>query len=246
MTRFLRRLIGKTTPVRNVPRPAHRPRLGVETLDRRDMPSATANLVSATGVLAITGDGASIATRIESSGTLRDGRWSPLHSTSWFNVRDRVSQTEVDYDYARHTIAFRARAETFFLRRLRTVDDVVPIPSGTHIDDVVSATLNYADALWPSHDSILRTFVVHRRRAADEAPDDVAPGYRAELTELQATVTSDLQDGKSSALFDLSPFSSWIRPSRPARIVFGSNRRPELITTSMILGSSVTIRFGAS
>ena len=196
--------------------------------------------------VAITGDGASIATRIESSGTLRDGRWSPLHSTSWFNVRDRVSQTEVDYDYARHTIGFRARAETFFLRRLRTVDDVVPIPSGTHIDDVVSATLNYADALWPSHDSILRTFVVHRRRAADEAPDDVAPGYRAELTELQATVTSDLQDGKSSALFDLSPFSSWIRPSRPARIVFGSNRRPELITTSMILGSSVTIRFGAS
>ena len=196
--------------------------------------------------VAIIGDGPSIAARIESLGALRNGRWSPLHSTSWFSVRDRRSQTEVDYDYARGAITFRARAETFFLRRLRTVDDVVSIPSGIHVDDVVSATLNYADGLWRSHDSILRTFVVRRRRSPDEAPDEVAPGYQAELTELQATVTSDSQDGKSSALFDLSPFSSWIRPSRPARIVFGPDRRPELMTTSMILGSSVTIRFDAS
>src|SRR5262245_113463 len=107
--------------------------------------------------VAITGDGPSIATRIESSGTLRDGRWSPIHGVSWFNVRDRVSRTEVDYDYARRIIAFRARAETFFLRRLRIVDDLVSIPEGVHVDDVVSATLNYEDALWPLHDSVLRT-----------------------------------------------------------------------------------------
>jgi len=196
--------------------------------------------------VAITGDGASIANRIESWGTLRDGRWIPLRSISWFKVRDRLSQTEIDYDYARRSISFRARAETFFLRRLRVVDDVVAIPEHIHVDDVVSATLNYADALWPSRDGVLRTFVVRRRRAPDEGPDDVALGYRAELAPLEATVTREAQDGKSSALFDLSPFSSWIRPSRPAQIVFGPNRRPELITTSMILGSSVTIRFGAS
>jgi hypothetical protein len=47
-------------------------------------------------------------------------------------------------------------------------------------------------------------------------------------------------------LFDLSPFSSWVPPTRPARIVFGANRRPELVTSSMILGSSVTIRIGAA
>jgi hypothetical protein len=194
----------------------------------------------------ITGEGASIANRIEAWGTLRDRRWSPIHSVSWFNVGDRLSRTEVDYDYAQRTIVFRARAETFFLRRLRIVDDVIAIPSGVHVDDVVSATLNYADGLWPSHGSVLRTFVVRRRRAPDEGPDEVVSGYRAELTPLEASVIPRLEDGKSSALFDLSPFSSWIRPSRPARIVFGPNRRPELITTSMILGSSVTIRFGAS
>jgi hypothetical protein len=196
--------------------------------------------------VAVTGNGASIANRIESSGTLLDGRWTPLHSTSWFKVRDRLSQTEIDYDYARHSIAFRARAETFFMRRLRIVNDVVAIPEHIHVDDVVSATLNYADALWPPRDGILRTFVVRRRRSPDEGPDDIAPGYRAELAPLEATVMADTQDGKSSALFDLSPFSSWIPPSQPARIVFGPNRRPEWIKTSMILGSSVTIRFGAS
>jgi len=63
---------------------------------------------------------------------------------------------------------------------------------------------------------------------------------------LEAKIAPDPENGKSSALFDLSPFSSWMRPSRPARIVFGTNRRPELITTSMILGSSVTIRLGSS
>jgi hypothetical protein len=114
------------------------------------------------------------------------------------------------------------------------------------VDDVVSATLNYADGLWSPRDGALRTFVVRRRHAADEGPDDVATGYRAELASLEAKVAPDLENGKSSAVFDLSPFSSWMRPSRPARIVFGTNRRPELITTSMILGSSLTIRLGTA
>jgi len=142
-------------------------------------------------------------------------------------------------------IAYRARGETFFLRRLRVVEDVVAIPTGTHVDDAVSATLNYADGLWSPRDGALHTFVVRRRHAPNEGPDEVATGYRAELAPLEARVAPDPENGKSSALFDLSPFSSWMRPSRPARIVFGINRRPELITSSMILGSSVTIRLGA-
>jgi hypothetical protein len=193
----------------------------------------------------IAGDGTSISTRIEGRGRLGENRWMPVHSRSWFTVRGRLSQTEVAYDYARHAISYRARAETFFLRRLRVVEDVVPIPIGLHVDDVVSATLNYADGLWSPSDGALRTFVVRRRHAPDEGPDDVASSYRAELTPLEAKVTAPAADGKSSALFDLSPFSSWMRPSRPAEITFNANRRPELITSSMILGSSVTIRFGA-
>jgi hypothetical protein len=194
----------------------------------------------------IAGDGPSISNRVESVGVLHSGRWAPLRGRSWFNVRGRISRTEIDYDYARESIGFRARGETFFLRRVREVADTIAIPPGVHVDDVVSATLNFADRLWPERDGLLRTFVVRRSHSPDEGPDDVAPGYRAELAPVEAKLISPEADGKSSALFDLSPFSSWIRPSRPARIVFGVNRRPELITTSMILGSSVTIRFGTT
>ena len=194
----------------------------------------------------IAGEGASIANRVESWGVFREGRWTPVRSRSWFKVRGRLSRTEIDYDYARRAIEYRARGETFFLRRLRVVEDVVAIPQGTHVDDVVSATLNYADGLWLPRDGALRTFVIRRRHAPDEGPDDVAARYRAEITPLEAKLAPDPEAGKSSALFDLSPFSSWMRPSRPARIVFGVNRRPELITTSMILGSSMTIRLGAA
>lgn len=193
----------------------------------------------------IAGSGVSIANRLEFWGVQREGRWAPVRSRSWFNVRGRQSRTEIDYDHARRSIEYHARSETFFLRRQRVVDDVVSIPNGMHIDDVISATFNYADGLWLPRDGALRTFVVRRRQAPNEGPDDVAAAYRAELAPLEAKFTPEPTTGKASALFDLSPFSSWIRQSRPARITFGANRRPELITTSMIMGSSVTIRVGA-
>ena len=191
----------------------------------------------------ISGSGTSIANRLESGGVLREGRWVPLRSRSWFDVRGRQSRTEVDYDHGRRRIEYHARSETFFLRRQRVVDDVVTIPEGIHVDDVISATLNYADGHWAPRGGELRTHVVRRRQAADEGPDDVAASYRAELVPLEAKLTPEPATGKANASFDLSPFSSWIRPSQPARIVFGVNRRPESITTSMILGSSVKIRF---
>jgi hypothetical protein len=40
---------------------------------------------------------------------------------------------------------YHYREDTFFLRRLRVADDVVSIPHGMHLDDSVSAALNYAD-----------------------------------------------------------------------------------------------------
>src|SRR3989442_4692361 len=73
----------------------------------------------------IAGDGASISNRLESCGLLRDGRLAPVRSRSWFKVRGRLSRTEVDYDHSRRAIAYRARGQTCFLRRLRVVQDVV-------------------------------------------------------------------------------------------------------------------------
>jgi hypothetical protein len=192
------------------------------------------------------GAGSGIANRFDSTGILRDGRWTPVRSQSWFDVRGRQSRTEIVYHWAKRQIEYRARGETFFLRRLRVVDDVVAWPAGGHVDDVMSATLNYADSRWPAQaDGAHRTLVVRRRRADNEGPDDVAASYRAEVVPLELKMVSDVS-GKPTALFDLTRFSSWAKPSQPARIVFAPSRRPEMITSSMILGTSVTIRFTAA
>jgi hypothetical protein len=196
-------------------------------------------------VLAI-GTGPGIANRFESIGVLRNDRWAPVRSDSWFDVRGRETRTEVAYDWRKRQVQYRARGETFFLRRLRIVDDLLLLADGAHVDDIMSATLNYADRRWrPDADGAHRTLVVRRRRADNEGPDDVAASYRAEVVTLGLKTAADTS-GKTTALFDLSPFSSWAKPSHPARIVFAHTRRPELITTSMIFGTSVTIRFAAS
>ena len=191
------------------------------------------------------GQGDGIANRIASTGMLRDGRWWPRRGTSWFQVRGRESRLEIGYDYERRVVEYHARGETFFRRRLRVVDDVVALPSGMAVDDGISALLNYRDGHWtPGPDGILRTHVVRRRRAPNEGPDDVAPVYRAELVPLDLRVERDPTMGRAAALLDLSLFSSWARSEHPARIVFDGDRRPALITGSMILGTSVTIRLG--
>ena len=192
------------------------------------------------------GAGANIRNHFESTGVFRDGRWKPIRSRSWFDVRGRQSRTDIAYDWSKHRIQYEARGETFFLRRVRVVDDVVAVPDGSHVDDVISATLNFADKRWPVQaDGVHRTLVVRRRRSENEGPDDVSTSYRAEIVPLELKTVDDAS-GKPAALFDLSRFSSWARSSEPARIVFAATRRPELITSSMILGTSVTIRFTAS
>ena len=193
----------------------------------------------------VSGQGEGIANRVESSGMLRNGRWAPLRGASWFQVRGRESRTEVTYHYARRMVEYHARGETFFLRKLRVVEDMVPLPDGMVVDDALSALLNYRDGSWkPQADGRLRTHVVRRRRAENEGPDDVAASYRAELLPLELRIEPDRDSRRPAALLDLSGFSSWARRDRPARIVFDEQRRPALITGSMALGTSLTIRLG--
>jgi hypothetical protein len=193
----------------------------------------------------VTGQGEGIANRIESKGVLREGRWRPLQSASWFQVRGRESRVQVSYDYERRLVEYHARGETFLMRRLRVVDDIVSLPDGAPIDDAISASLNFRDHRWaPGPDGLLHTFVVRRRRSENEGSDDVAQTYRAELVPLDLKIEPEPETRRPSALLDLSRFSSWARENRPARIVFDDERRPALITGSMILGTSVTIRLG--
>jgi len=191
----------------------------------------------------IDGRGDGIANRIQSSGVVRDGRWAPVRSEAWFQVRGRESRSRVAYDYQRGVVEYHARAETFLMRRLRVVDDVLTMPAGEAIDDAISALLNFREGSWtPRPDGRLQTLIVRRRRADNEGPDDVAHAYRAELVPLELRIEPDPETRKPAALLDLTRFSSWARENRPARIVFGDDRRPTLITGSMILGTSLTIR----
>ena len=71
----------------------------------------------------------------------------------------------VTYDYGRRLVEYHARGETFLMRRLRVVDDVVTLPVEMTVDDAVSALLNFRDGRWmPRTDGQLQTHVVRRRR----------------------------------------------------------------------------------
>jgi hypothetical protein len=189
----------------------------------------------------IDGQGDGIASAIESHGTLRDGRWAPLHTRSRFVVHGRESRLDIQYDYERGQIDFHGRQETFLLRRLRVTDDLLPVPATGSLDDVVSAALNFADGRWrPVTDGTLATQVVRRRRGAREGTDDVESSYRAEIVPLVLRVEADGVTGRSAARFDLTRFSSWARESEPARIVFGPDRRPAQFSSTLMLGTTVT------
>ena len=193
----------------------------------------------------IIGEGTSIANRIECHGVLREGRWCPTKSTSWFQVVGREARTDLTYDWTARTAEYHYRGETFLLRRLRVADDVLALSPGP-VDDAISAILNYADGRWtPEADGSVRTRVIRRRRPANEGPDDVAPIYRAELLPVVLKIGPDPESSKPTALFDMRGFSSWAREDRPARIVFGADRRPELIASSLILGTTITINLKA-
>ncbi len=196
--------------------------------------------------VSIAGEGDGIANRIESRGLLQDGRWAPLEGNSWFSVKGRESRSELRYDWVRRTVEYHFRGETFFMRRLRVADDVVPVPEGVHVDDSISAILNYADGVWPPQaDGGHETHVVRRKRPDNEGADDAQRFYRAELVPFTLKVDADAGSGKPTALFDLTHFSSWAKKGEPARVTFGTDRRPELLSMSLILGSSAKIELRA-
>jgi hypothetical protein len=190
--------------------------------------------------IVIAGQGSGLQTRVHCVGRWRDGRWVPTRTESRFLVRTRENRTDISYDFERGTIAYRARAETFFLGRERLVDDLVAMPAGERVDDGISALLNYQDGYWPpdAH-GMYRTLVVRRARAKGERPDDVqAGGYRAELVPLAFKLEG------STALFDVTRFSSWASEGSPARITFGPDRRPVEISGSLILGTRFRMQLG--
>lgn len=192
------------------------------------------------------GQGAGVSVRSEGAGIIRDGRFKPTETLSLTTVRGRENRTSLAYDYERSLVEYHSVSYTFLLGRRRQADDLVRLAPGQHVDDIFSAELNFsAHALDVDPDGAYRVTVVRRARPASEGPDDVTPGnYRAEMITLRFHAAPEAATGRLTALVDLAGFSSWARPTQPARVAFGPDRHLESVQSSLILGTTFTLRLG--
>jgi hypothetical protein len=196
----------------------------------------------------LTGEGSGVTHRSESTGIIRAGRFLPVSSWSAGTVRGRDNRSMTKYDHERGTIELHWFGHTLILGRVRQVDDVLRMPAGQPVDDLASATLNFAAGqLETDTEGYYRTTVVRRAKAENEGPDDVSPsGYRAELVPLRFRATPDAATGRLGALIDITRFSSWARAGKPAQVTFDEARHIESVKSSLMLGSSVNVRLISS
>ena len=191
----------------------------------------------------ITGSGTGVSSRIEARGLIDNDRYRPLELKSAHSFVGRPSSLSITYDYTRGLVDYHAVGHTLLSGRRRQVDDVVVLPPDQHVDDAVSAGLNFAAGrLEQDPDGAYRMAVLRRSRPSGEGPDDVTPGaYRVEVVPVRFRVEPD-PTGKLIARVDMSGWSSWARADQPARLVFTPERRLESIESRLIWGSAVRMR----
>jgi hypothetical protein len=192
----------------------------------------------------VNGKGLGITAGTESVGVIRDGRFMPTETRGYHVVRGRENRVTLTYDYEHGLVEYHSLGYTLLLGRRRQVDDVVRLSPGQHVDDLISAELNFAaNTLDMESDGAYRLTVVRRARPDNEGPDDVSPdGYRAELATVRFHASPEAGTGRLTAAVDLTGFSSWARPKQPARVAFGPDRHLASVASSLILGSTFTLR----
>jgi hypothetical protein len=190
------------------------------------------------------GQGTGISTRTEAHGIIRDGRFKPVETKAVHHFRNRQNTSNTTYDYTRQRAEIHAVSHTLLLGRRRQIDDVLAIPPERHVDDLISAELNFAeDSLDREPDGTYHTWVVRRARAANEGPDDVSPdGYRAELVPLRFRPSPDPATGGFTAQIDITRFSSWARPDQPARVTFAADRQLSSVQSVLLYGTTLNVR----
>ncbi len=192
----------------------------------------------------VAGGGIGVAGQTDSVGVIRGGRFLPVETTSVSTVRGRENRGHVAYDLERRLVRFRSVSHTLFLGRRREVDDTVAVPPGVHVDDLLSAELNFAaNVLERDPDGAYRVTVARRARPEEEGVDDVTTdGYRAELKTVRFRPDPQPDTGRLHALVDLTGFSSWARAGAPAQVAFAPDRHLESVRSSLMLGTTFTLR----
>ena len=190
------------------------------------------------------GKGTGLSTRTEATGIIRDGRFKPVETKAVHHFRNRQNTSTTTYDYTRQRAEIHAVTHTLLLGRRRQVDDVLAIPPGRQVDDLISAELNFADnTLDREPDGTYHTWVVRRARADNEGPDDVSPdGYRAELVPLRFRPSPDPATGGLTAQIDITRFSSWARSDQPARVTFAPDRQLSSVQSVLLYGTTLNVR----
>ena len=190
------------------------------------------------------GKGTAISTRTEATGVIREGQFKPLESRSVHHFRGRENTVATSYDYERQRVELHAVTHTLLLGRRRQVDDTLALPPGRHVDDLISAELNFAaNTLERDSEGTYSTWIMRRARADNEGPDDVSPdGYRAELVPLRFRPSPEGSSGRQTALIDITRFSSWARPDTPARVTFAPDRQLESVQSTLIMGTTLSVR----
>lgn len=194
--------------------------------------------------MVVEGKGPGLSTRTEATGIIRDGRFKPVETKAVHHFRNRQNTSTITYDYTRQRAEIHAVAHTLLLGRRRQVDDVLAIPPGRQVDDLISAELNFADnTLDREPDGTYHTWVVRRARADNEGPDDVSPdGYRAELVPLRFRPSPDPVTGGLTAQIDITRFSSWARADQPARVTFAPDRQLSSVQSVLLYGTTLNVR----
>ena len=190
------------------------------------------------------GKGAGAVHRTESTGVVRDGRCRPTETRLYQTIRGRETTMAIAYDYARGLIDYHSVGHTLLLGRRRQVDDVLRLPEGQPVDDLASAYLNFgANKLDGDGPGGYRALIVRRAWKDNEGPDDVSPsGYRATLAPVRFQVAPDPATGGLQGHLDMTGLSSWARPSQPAQVRFDAARHLQSFQTSLILGTTITVR----
>ena len=195
----------------------------------------------------IDGQGAGAVHRAESVGFVREGRCYPTASRMEQTIRGRDAMVSVGYDYARGLVEYHSVSHTLLMGRRRQVDDTLPLPPGQPVDDLASASLNFeANKLESDGQGGYRTLIVRRAWKENEGPDDASPGgYRAMLAPVRLRVTPNPATGGLHGQLDMTSLSSWARANQPARVSFDAQRHLQSFETSLILGTTVTLRLAS-
>jgi hypothetical protein len=192
----------------------------------------------------IAGEGTGIRNQFESTGVIRNGRFTPAATRLRFSIRSRENRTDITYDYDRRVVTYAHRGETFFLGRVRAGQNTLAIPEGETLDDFASIVLNHGAGFFDPAGKTTRVLIVNRAKREGEGVDDVeADGTRGEIVPLRISFVPDPDGAGTVSTIDVSGISAWARAADPARFTFTADRQIERVEAQLIYGTSIRVRF---